>query len=56
MLWRGHHAVELAEGRVSQVFLQVIEMGEMYSQEVAVTLGESMVPLSPTSCTICHRF
>ena len=37
------NAVELAEGRVSQVFLQAIEMGEIYSREIAATLGESMV-------------
>ena len=40
--------VELGEGRVSQIFLQAIEMGEMHSREVAVTLGESMV-------YHCHR-
>jgi hypothetical protein len=45
MLLRGYHAVELAEGRVSQVFLQAIEMGEMYSRKVAVTLGESNIML-----------
>ena len=43
MLLRGHHAVEPAKGRVSLVFLQAIEMGEMYSREVAVALGESIV-------------
>jgi hypothetical protein len=37
--------LELAEDRVSQVFLQAIEMGEMYSREVAVTLGESSAML-----------
>ena len=53
----------LAEGRVSRLFLRAIEMGEMYSREAAVTLGESMVCRLPSlletqqvESVVHHRF